>query len=137
MQALQDVRDGRAAAARRVRTPWWYHPLLGLALFALVAGMSRGASGLLTAFGVVALGGLLALYRRLTGLWLNTWHVPGMRLATGLATLVAYAATGTGALLEHAAGVPFALVVTGVLLGVAYVVYWRWVERRLADLWRA
>ena len=27
--ALQAVQAGRAAAARRVATPWWFHPLLG------------------------------------------------------------------------------------------------------------
>ena len=134
--ALADVAIGREAAARRVATPWWYHPLLGLAVAVMVGGMSRGASGLVTGLGLLALGLLLVLYRRLTGLWLNLWHVPGMRRPAMLATAVTYAVLLAGALLEHVAGVPWALVVTGAVLGVAYVVFWRWVERRVAALWR-
>ena len=135
-QALADVAAGREAAARRVATPWWYHPLLGLALAVMVGGLSRGASGLVSGLGLLALGLLLVLYRRLTGLWLNLWHVPGMRGAVALATGVTYAVLLAGSLLEHAAEVSWALVVTGAVLGIAYVVFWRWVERRVAQLWR-
>ena len=134
--ALADVAAGRAAAARRLATPWWYHPLLGLVVAVMVGGMSRGASGLVSGSGLLGFGLLLVLYRRLTGLWLNLWHVPGMRRPAVLATVVTYVVLLVGSLLEHVAGVPWALVVTGAVLGAAYVVFWRWVERRVAELWR-
>ena len=86
---------------------------------------------------LVALIGLLWLYRRLTGLWINTLHVPGMRGATVLATAVALAVFGAANWLEDGQGVRGALAAAGVLLGLAYVVYWRWVERQLVTLWRA
>lgn len=136
-QALRDLDEGRAAAARRVVTPWWYHPLLGVTFFVMVAGLSRGSTGLLVGLALLAQGLLLALYRRLTGMWVNTFHVPGMQRTTVVSVLVAYALVTAGALLEHLAGVPFSLVATGAVLAVAYVVYWRWVERRLVELWRA
>ena len=136
-QALQDLGEGRAAAARRVVTPWWYHALFGVSLFAMVAGLSRGSDGLLVGLAVVAQGLLLLLYRRLTGLWLNTFHIAGLKRATVLALLFAYAVLAVGGMLEHGLGVPFSLVVAGVVMAVAYVLFWRWVERRLVELWRA
>lgn len=109
--------------------------MVGLSLAGLVAGQSRGSSGLLTGLSVLTFGLLIALYRRLTGMWVNTFRVPGMVRPTLVATVVGYAVAGGGALLEHAAHVPYALVGAGVVLGVGYVAYWRWVERRLVALW--
>ncbi len=134
--ALAHVEAGCSAAARRVTTPWWFHPLLGAALAAMVAAMSlRGPAFAIVLFlALVAQVALYALYRRLTGLWVNTWHVEGMRRVTAAAT-AAYAlllALGIG--LDHYAGVRGAAAITGVVLGVAYVVHWRWVERRLVAL---
>lgn len=79
---------------------------------------------------------MYALYRRLTGLWVNTWHVEGMRRVTAAATAVCLLLLALGVGLERAE-VRGAAAVTGVVLGVAYVVYWRWVERRLVMLWTA
>ena len=76
----------------------------------MVAGLSRGSDGLLVGLALVAQALLYLLYRRLTGLWLNTFHIAGLKRATVLA---------------------------GVVMAVAYVLFWRWVERRLVELWRA
>ena len=136
-QALHDLDEGRAAAARRVVTPWWYHPLLGATIFVMVAGLSRGSTGLLVGLALVAQGLLFVLYRRLTGMWVNTFHIPGLKRTTVLAVLFVYLLLAAGALLEHRVGVPYSLVVVGAVLAVAYVVFWRWIERRLVQLWRA
>lgn len=136
--ALTKVEAGRSAASRRVRTPWWFHPLLGGALGAMLAALSlRGpAVAVVLVLALVAQVALYALYRRLTGLWINTWHVEGMRQVTAAATAVCLLLLAVGIGFERAE-VRGAAAVMGVVLGVAYVVYWRWVERRLVALWTA
>ena len=137
--ALTEVEAGRSAAARRVTTPWWFHPLLGAALAAMLAALSlRGpAVAVVLVLALAAQVALYALYRRLTGLWVNTWHVEGMRRVTAAATAVYLLLLALGVGLELGAGARGAAAITGVVLGVAYVVYWRWVERRLVALWAA
>jgi len=80
---------------------------------------------------------LYALYRRLTGLWVNTWHVEGMRRVTTAATAGSLLLCVLGVGLDRGAGVRGAAAITGVVLGLGYVIYWRWVERRLVALWAA
>jgi hypothetical protein len=134
--ALQHVRHGRAAAARRITTPGWYHPLAGATLAAtLGSGSLTGLARVGVLLGsLIALLGLLQLYRRLTGLWVNLLHVPEMRRATVLATVIALAVFAAGTWLEDGQGVRGALAGAGVLLGIAYVLYWRWVERQLVRI---
>lgn len=136
--ALQHVRSGRLAAAQRITTPAWYHPLAGAALAAMLgSGSLTGLARVGVLLGsLVALLALFWLYRRLTGLWINLLHVPGMRRATVLATGVALTVFCVATLLEDVEGLRGALVVAGVLLGVAYTLYWRWAERQLVTLWR-
>lgn len=136
--ALAQIDAGRTAAARRVRTPSWFHPLLGSALTAMLAALSlRGpAVAIVLVLALTAQVGLYVLYRRLTGLWINLWHVEGMRTVTAAATGVSVLLLVLGVQLESA-GVRGAAAVAGLLLGVAYVLFWRWVERRLIVLWSA
>lgn len=137
--ALVQVEAGRSAAARRVSTPWWFHPLLGAALAAMLAALSlRGpAVAVVLVLALAAQVALYALYRRLTGLWVNTWHVEGMRRVTTAATAVSLLLCVLGVGLDRGAGVRGAAAITGVVLGLGYVIYWRWVERRLVALWAA
>lgn len=137
--ALQDVHDGRQAAARRITTPWWYHPLVGLALAAVVGSGSLPSPIRILALvaASAALLALFALYRRLTGLWINTLDVPGMERVTRLAMGVVFVVYATALAVEELLDVPGAMVGAGVLLGTAYTFYWRWVERRLIELWQA
>ena len=137
--ALAHVAAGRSAAAQRVTTPWWFHPLLGAALAAMLASLSlRGpAVAIVLVLALVAQVSLYALYRRLTGLWINTLKVDGMRQVTAAATTVSALLLMLGIGLERYAGMRGAAAITGVVLGVAYVIYWRWVERRLVVLWTA
>ncbi|MCW2607227.1 MAG: hypothetical protein JWO60_1920 [Frankiales bacterium] len=136
--ALTQVEAGRTAAARRIGTPWWFHPLLGTALAAMVSSLSlRGvAAAVVLVLALAAQVALYAVYRRLTRLWVNTWHVPEMRAATAAASALCLLLLGCAIALERA-GVQGAAAVVGCVLGVAYVVYWRWVERRLSTLWAA
>lgn len=137
--ALAQVDAGRSAAARRVGTPWWFHPLLGAALAVSLAALSlRGpAVAVVLVLSVAAQGALYALYQRLTGLWVNTWHVDGMRKVTAIVTTITLLVLAIGVGLDRGAGLRGAAAITGAVLGVAYVVYWRWVERRLVSLWSA
>jgi len=112
--------------------------MLGAALAAMLSSLSlRGAAG--AGLLVLALAAQVALYvlsQRLTGLWVNTWHVPEMRGATVAATAVRtlLLLVGVGFERADARGAAAAM---GVVLGVAYVVYWRWAEPRLTALWTA
>jgi ABC-type xylose transport system permease subunit len=138
-EALQHVHRGRQAAARRVTTPWWYHPVVGVTLAVLVGSASlpdpaRTAAVVVSTAALVA---LLGLYRRLTGLWVNAYEVPGTRRATLLAILTALVVLALAAVLEDALDVPGPLLVAGVLLGAGYVLLWRWIERQLVRLWNA
>lgn len=135
--ALAQVQSGRDAAARRVITPWWFHPLLGAALAGMFAAFSlRGPVVVMVlVLSLAAQGALYALYRRLTGLWVNTWHVDGMRAPAAAATVVALLVASVGVALDQGLDVRGAAAVAGVVLGVAYVVFWRWVDRRLVSLW--
>lgn len=137
--ALAHVAAGRCAAAQRVTTPWWFHPLLGTTVAASLASLSLRGPGVAVALVLaqVAQAALYALYRRLTGLWIDTVNVDGMRWVTAAAITVSTLLCMLGIGLEHYAGVRGAAAITGVVLGVVYVIYWRWVERRLIVAWTA
>lgn len=72
--ALGDTTAARCRMAERVITPWWYHPVLGLAQAAFVLvlawtstlGILVGAAGILG----VALA-LKSVYQRTTGIWIG------------------------------------------------------------------
>lgn len=134
--ALADVQRGRAAAAGRLRTPWWFHPALGTALAVMVAAFALppGPQLVLIAMALVAQALLYAAYRRITGLWLNLLRMPSLRRPVLLMMVGAYSLLGVGALV-HLAGVTAALPVTGVAMGMGYVLFWRWVDRELAREW--
>lgn len=82
--ALRQVQAGRAAAARRLPTPWWFHPLLGLALATMLGAFSLPPPAATMVLGASLLAQLLlyGLYRRLTGVWVNLMNIPGMRRPT-------------------------------------------------------
>jgi hypothetical protein len=67
------VAQARSAAADRLVTPWWYHPILGLLVAAYVIVFSCGST-LWRAIGAVlfvASAALLArTYRAVTGVWI-------------------------------------------------------------------
>ena len=136
--ALADVQRGRDAAARRLPTPWWYHWLVGLALAVMVGSFALPQPDRQVVLGL-SIGAQIALFRlfrRLTGVWFNAFEIPGMKRPAALATVVGVAFLLLALALEHYSALRGGAVVVGAVLGVAYVVYWRWVEREVVRLWR-
>ena len=73
--ALADVDAARRSVAARLITPWWYHPILGAIIAAIVL---VGALDLPTLVrlpvalaGAVGIGLLVGIYQRVTGLWVD------------------------------------------------------------------
>ena len=70
---LAMIAEARAAAADRLVTPWWYHPVLGLLVAGYVVAFSLGDTLVRSIALLVFLAGVTGLvraYRRLTGVWL-------------------------------------------------------------------
>jgi hypothetical protein len=134
-EALAEVKQGRDAAARRLPTPWWYHSLFGLVMAVMVAsfGLSQPWQQIVLGVAIAAEIALFWLYRRLTGVWIDATKVAGMRRPAAAACGVVVVLLVLAVALQDVPGVAVAL---GVVVGVAYVVYWRWVERHLVRLWR-
>ncbi|MGY1737943.1 hypothetical protein [Geodermatophilus sp. SYSU D00684] len=86
---LATLRADREALADRVLQPWWYDVALGLLLFALLA--SYALDSLWVTFPALVLfaaglGALVAAYRRITGVWVDT--PPRVAAAWGAFVLV-------------------------------------------------
>ena len=73
-QSLQDIADAQDAAATRLTTPIWYHPILGFLaagyLIAFALGTTKVHSVALIVF-LAALAALVRAYRRHTGMWIS------------------------------------------------------------------
>lgn len=68
--ALAAVTNTRSALADRLVTPWWYHPILGgcVGAVVLLLGGVLGAVGTaLLVVPIIGMGALASTYRRLTG----------------------------------------------------------------------
>ena len=122
----------RAALAERVVQPWWYDALLGLLVAGFVSSYSAHSSWVVLVALLVLLAGLrglMAVYRRLTGVWVNGLR-PG---ATQRAVRVWYAiyavVLATAAVLDFGLEIRGAMVVAGIVLGVAIAVISRWWTR--------
>ncbi len=136
--SLEAVAAARRAAADRLITPWWYHPVLGALFAGYAVAISLGEPWVLVIAMVVFFGGLALLvgaYRRKTGIWLSGYQ--GGRAARwayvmGLAGALAIA----GAVLLSFADAPDGWVWgVAVAMGVAIVPIGRQYDRELrADL---
>jgi len=76
---LATLQGQRAALAERATTPWWYDALLSLLLFGFVSSYAVQNTWVTLAALVVfllCLRGMVTLYRRLTGFWVNGFR-PG------------------------------------------------------------
>lgn len=73
--ALADVAASRASVADRLVTPWWYHPILGALLAAIVLASALDAATWIaltvTLSCAVGMGLLAGVYQRVTGLWVD------------------------------------------------------------------
>ncbi|MEU4690099.1 hypothetical protein [Actinoplanes sp. NPDC023714] len=71
---LAAITDARAAVADRLVTPWWYHPVLGLAAAGYVVGYSFGGTVVRLVTVVLFVGvafALVSAYKRKTGVWVS------------------------------------------------------------------
>jgi hypothetical protein len=129
---LEALRAGRAAMADRAMQPWWYDALLGVLLFGLFSSLSlRNTWGTLAAVTVflLAMRGLMALYQRITGFWVNGFRTGRTRRAVRV-WLVGYAVVVTaGVAAEYLLDLRGAMVVAGAVLGVGIALVSRWWTR--------
>jgi hypothetical protein len=118
--ALAAIAGQRREAAERLVTPWWYHPILGVLVGALVAAQGTDSFVLKTVTPLLVAGGagaLIAHYRRLTGLWVSGYRRGPAGLLT-VALTVGYlalygVAAGFGSL---AASIPAGVVVVALTI---------------------
>lgn len=78
--SLAAVAAARRAAADRLVTPWWYHPILGALFAGYALTIALGDRWVLLAGVVVFFAGLALLvgaYRRKTGIWLSGFEAGG------------------------------------------------------------
>src|SRR5690606_33731028 len=71
---LTMIGEARTAAAERLVTPWWYHPILGLLLAGHLVAFSFGDTLVRSVATLLFLAGIALLvqtYRRLTGVWIS------------------------------------------------------------------
>src|SRR5215207_4678995 len=122
----------RAALADRVVQPWWYDALLGLLVAGFISSYStRNVWVILAAFLVLALGlrGLMAVYRRITGMWVSGLR-PGPTQRAIRVWFVVYAVVvAAAAVFEYGLEIRGAMVVAGIVLGVAIAVISQWWAR--------
>lgn len=87
--ALASIDDARLAAAQRLTTPWWYHPVLGLLAAVFVVAYTTGGPVTMVVVGIVyfvGIGILVGVYKAKNGVWINGlmagkaswWTVPLM-----------------------------------------------------------
>ncbi len=129
---LAVLQAGRAALAERVVQPWWYDALLGLLVAGLLASYSLRSTwvtlGALVLF-LAGLRGLVVLYTRLTGLWVDGLRAGPTRRAVR-AWFVGYAVVvGAAAVAEYLLGLRGAMAVGGVVVGVGLALVSRWWTR--------
>ena len=129
---LAALQAGRAALAERVVQPWWYDVLLGLLVAGLLASYSLRSTwvtlGALVLF-LLGLRGLVALYTRRTGLWVDGLRAGPTRRAVRV-WFVGYAVVvGVAAGAEYLLGLRGAMAGGGVVVGVGIALVSRWWTR--------
>src|SRR5829696_5221844 len=122
----------RAALAERVVQPWWYDALLGLLVAGLVSSYSAHNNwvvlGVLVVF-LAGLRGLMAVYRRITGVWVNGLRPGPTRQATKVWFVLYAVVLGAAAVFEYGLEIRGAMVVGGIVLGISIAVISQWWTR--------
>jgi hypothetical protein len=125
----------RGEVARRVASPWWYHPALGLLLGGLWAAISADPFWITpVAIGVfcVALSALVSTYKRITGTWTNGMRSGRTRKSIRAWLVGAYAVMGATFYLEEVEDINGAMAVGGVLLFLMMWAVGSWWDRLFA-----
>src|SRR3712207_5194631 len=122
----------RAALAERVMQPWWYDALLGLLIAGFLASYSLRSTwvtlGALVLL-VVGLRAMVALYTRLTGLWVNGFRKGPTRRAIHVWLVLYAVALGAAAIAEYLLDARGAMAVGGAVIGVGLALISRWWTR--------
>ena len=129
---LADLAQDRAGLAERVVQPWWYDALLGLLVAGFLSSYSTQnvwvISGALILL-LIGIRGLMTLYRRITGVWVNGLRRGPTQRAITVWFVVYGVVVATAAVVEFLLGVRGAMVVGGIVVGVAIFSISRWWTR--------
>jgi len=129
---LAALRFRRAALAERVAQPWWYDALLGLLVFGFLASYSlhsAWATAVALVLFAVGLRALMALYTRLTGLWVSGLRKGATRRAIHVWFVLYAVVLGVAAVAEYLLDVRGAMAVGGAVIGVGLALISRWWTR--------
>ena len=129
---LAALRSGRAQMAERAMQPWWYDALCGLLVFELFASYSvRNTWVTVTALAVFLLGlrGLMVLYQRITGFWVNGLRKGRTRRVIRVWFVLYALVVAAGFAAEYGLEWRGAMVVAGAVLGVGIAGIGRWWSR--------
>lgn len=130
---LAALRANRRALADRVVQPWWYDVALGLLLFGFLSSYaldSLWVSLVALALFFAGLGGLIATYRRRTGVWV---HTPPRMMARWAALVLVVLVPAF--VLAEGYDQRWAMVAAGAILGVAVAgISRRWGRAYAAEL---
>ena len=127
---LATLQAQRSALAERAATaPWWYDALLSLLLFAFISSYAlhdTRVTLVVAAVFLLCLRGMIALYRRLTGFWVNGFRKGPTRLAVVVWVAAVLAVLGAGFAADGLLGWTAAMPVAGAVLAVALFLVNRW-----------
>lgn len=129
---LAALGQDRAALAERVVQPWWYDALLGLLVAGFLSSYSTQnvwvISGALFPL-FIGIRGLMTLYRRITGVWVNGLRRGPTQRAITVWFVVYGVVVAAAAVFEFLLDVRGAMVVGGIVVGVAIFFISRWWTR--------
>jgi hypothetical protein len=129
---LATLQAQRSALAERIVQPWWYDALLGLLIFVFLASYSlhsTWATVIALVVFLAGLRGLMALYRRLTGLWVSGLRKGDTRRAIRVWFVLYAVVLGAAAAAEYLVDLRGAMAVGGAVIGVGLVLISRWWTR--------
>lgn len=140
MDALADVENGRSGVADRALGPWWYYPVVGLALAAicLVVGLDGGVAAtiIVALVAAVVMAGAVGFYQRSSGLRFT--RVVGGRARPWFVAYVVAIVVGMGMAYAAQPASSWPLAVAGALVAlVGVIVFGRMYDRRSRDELRA
>jgi hypothetical protein len=141
---LDALEADQAALAERIVQPWWWDAASGLLFFGFISSYSshdvRVILAALLLYGA-GMAGLIAVYRRITGVWWDARRVGPVQERVQRAVrwwaIAYFALLAAGAAVEFLLDVRGAMVAVGAVLGISVALLGRWVSRVYAAGLRA
>jgi hypothetical protein len=136
---LAAVRIGQSAAADRLVTPWWYHPIRGLLLAGVTLAYGIGSRWVAMATVAIFFAGMIALataYRNQTGVWVSGFNAGGASrwaYALGALAFACLAAAGVARYVHHTTWATWATWATAVVAAVGTVLIGRRFDASLRE----